>query len=248
MHWKTLHREFRAWRTIHPTPLLKAIKEQILKPLIPLRIKKWRRRLHGKNQPWENYSAINMDFAHRLNLIKEMNRQCYDPKFSLIGSTRRLRYMGIKPGRSMVGYRFQQAGSGFALEIRDPTMDLRVIEFCLAIPDDQYVRGGNDRFLIRRAMAGILPANVLTNRGRGLQASDIGKRLYQNSDQIKAVLKRVQQESRLANEFLDIKKMWDVLNSLEQGINPKASQYAHTILLRGLMAGLFLHCFETGGW
>jgi asparagine synthase (glutamine-hydrolysing) len=247
MRWLTLYREFRAWRTLHPTSLAKAIMNQIVKPLTPLTIKKWHRRLRDVKQPWESYSAINMDFANRLNLAKEMDKQGYDPMFSVIGSTRKLRYMGIKPGESMVGYRFQQTGSGFALEIRDPTMDRRVLEFCLAIPDHQYVREGNRRFLIRRAMDGILPPGVLLNRQRGMQATDIGKRLCQDSDQIKAALKRVQHESRLAKEFLDFKKMWDVLTGLEQEVNSQTSRYARTVLLRGLMTGLFLHDFETGG-
>jgi asparagine synthase (glutamine-hydrolysing) len=245
LRWPTLYREFRAWRTLQPTPLPKAIMNQIVKPLTPLTIKKWYRRLRDVKQPWENYSAINKDFARRIDLTKEMDKQGHDPVFSVIGSTRKLRYMGIKPAESMVGYRFQQTGSGFALEIRDPTMDRRVLEFCLAIPDHQYVREGNRRFLIRRAMDGMLPPSVLVNRQRGFQATDIGKRLSQDSNQIKAALKRVQQESRLAKEFLDFKKMWDVLTGLEQEINPQTSRYARTILLRGLMTGLFLHDFET---
>lgn len=247
MHWKTLYREFPAWRELNPTPLVKAIKEQIIKPLTPLVIKQWRRRLRGGNQPWERYSAINVDFARRINLTGEMEKQGHDPTFSPFAHSRRLRYMGIKPGRSMVGCRLQQNGSGFALDIRDPTMDRRVIEFCIAIPDHQYVREGNDRFLIRRAMVGILPPSVLMNRQRGLQATDIGIRLCKCARQIKAELQRIETESRLAREFLDIKKMWDVLINLEQQVSPVTSQPARTILLRGLMTGLFLAGYESGG-
>jgi asparagine synthase (glutamine-hydrolysing) len=246
MHWKTLYREFRAWRKLTPTPLVRAIKEQILKPLTPLVIKKWRRRLRGGNQPWENYSAINVDFAHRINITKEMDKQGHDPTFSPVANSRRLRYTGIKPGRSMVGCRLQQTGSGFALDIRDPTMDRRVIEFCLAIPDHQYVREGNGRFLIRRAMEGMLPPGVLHNRQRGLQATDIGIRLRKCARQIKAELQRIENESRLAREFLDIKKMWDVLINLEHQISPATLHSARTILLRGLMTGLFLVGYESG--
>ena len=246
IHWKTLYREFRAWRKLNPTSLLGAIKGQIIKPLIPLGIKKWRHRLCGGNQPWENYSAINMNFAHRINLSKEMDKQGHDPTFSPLADSRRLRYMGIKPGSSMVGCRLQQSGSGFALDIRDPTMDRRVMEFCLAIPDHQYVRDGNDRFLIRRAMQGMLPAGVLSNRQRGMQAGDIGVRLCRSSRQIKDTLKRIESQSRYVREFLDIKKIWNVLSGLEQEINPKNVRLAGVILLRGLMTGLFLESYESG--
>jgi asparagine synthase (glutamine-hydrolysing) len=246
LHWRTLYREFRAWRTIHPMSLLTAIKEQIVKPLVPLRLKHWRRRLRGRGQPWENYSAINIDFARRIDLMEMMIRQGHDPSFTPYADSRKNRYMGIKPGRSMVGCRLQQNGSGFGLELRDPTTDRRVLEFCLAIPDNQFVRNGQDRFLIRRAMAGILPHDVLWNMRRGQQATDIGVRICKHAGEIRTALKYIETDSRQAKEFLDIKKMRDVLVSLEQGVNPKNSRQAGTILLRGLMTGLFLLHFEKG--
>jgi len=56
---------------------------------------------------------------------------------------------------------------------RDPTNDLRVVRFCLSVPEDQYVRGGYGRSLIRRATAGLLPDDVrLNQRTRGVQGAD----------------------------------------------------------------------------
>jgi asparagine synthase (glutamine-hydrolysing) len=111
----------------------------------------------------------------------------------------------------MVGCRLQQNGSGFGLELRDPTTDRRVLEFCLAIPDNQYVRDGRDRFLIRRAMEGILPHDVLWNTRRGQQATDIGIRICKHAGEIRTALKYIETDSRQAKEILDIKKMRDVL-------------------------------------
>jgi asparagine synthase (glutamine-hydrolysing) len=246
MRWITLHREFRARRTARPTPLLRAIKEQVVKPLIPLTIKNRLRCLRGASQPWETDSPINMDFAHRIRLAKEMVKKGHDPFFGMTGGCRKLRLKGIRPGGSMVGCRLQQSGAGFALEIRDPTMDRRVLEFCLAIPDNQFIREGNGRFLIRRAMKGLLPEKVLLNRKRGLQAPDIAARLRQNSGQIREALTRIREESRLAAQFLDIKKMGDTLSTIEQGENLRAPRSTSTLILRGLMTGLFLCGFETG--
>lgn len=54
-----------------------------------------------------------------------------------------------------------------------PTNDLRVIKFCLSIPESQFVQNGFDRSLIRRATKGILPEKVrLNQRVRGIQGSD----------------------------------------------------------------------------
>ncbi|MEQ8154196.1 MAG: asparagine synthase-related protein [Clostridiaceae bacterium] len=61
---------------------------------------------------------------------------------------------------------------------RDPTRDKRVIEFCISLPSEQFVRDGNDRYLIRRAMKGILPDKIRLNIfTRGLQSADWIQRL-----------------------------------------------------------------------
>ena len=57
----------------------------------------------------------------------------------------------------------------FGVDMRDPTGDVRVAEFCLSLPEDQFRRAGVRRGLIRRAMADRLPAEVLASRPRALQ-------------------------------------------------------------------------------
>jgi asparagine synthase (glutamine-hydrolysing) len=69
-------------------------------------------------------------------------------------------------------------GLAHNLIIRDPTADRRVIEFCLSVPEEQYVRDGQERFLLRRAMAGILPDRVRLNETTyGRQSADGWQRL-----------------------------------------------------------------------
>ncbi|MFC0216449.1 asparagine synthase-related protein [Paenibacillus chartarius] len=56
---------------------------------------------------------------------------------------------------------------------RDPTNDLRVIRFCLSVPEDQYVMDGMDRALVRRATESYLPDTVrLNQRVQGIQGAD----------------------------------------------------------------------------
>jgi asparagine synthase (glutamine-hydrolysing) len=62
------------------------------------------------------------------------------------------------------------AAGGF--EIRCPAADLRVIDYCLSIPEDQFLRRGQRRWLIRRAMRGAVPDVTLDESRRGLQGSD----------------------------------------------------------------------------
>ena len=58
------------------------------------------------------------------------------------------------------------------IDERDPTADRRLVEFCLAVPDEQFRLGGIPSSLARRAMADRLPPPVLRQRARGLQSAD----------------------------------------------------------------------------
>ncbi|AXI10767.1 asparagine synthetase B [Oceanobacillus zhaokaii] len=61
---------------------------------------------------------------------------------------------------------------------RDPTNDLRVVRFCLSVPDSQYVQYGMDRALIRRSTKGILPDKVRLNHlYKGIQSADSIQRM-----------------------------------------------------------------------
>jgi asparagine synthase (glutamine-hydrolysing) len=53
-----------------------------------------------------------------------------------------------------------KASAAYSLEARYPFCDRRLMEFCLALPADQKLRGGWTRSILRRAMQGILPPEV----------------------------------------------------------------------------------------
>lgn len=56
---------------------------------------------------------------------------------------------------------------------RDPTNDLRVVKFCLSLPENQFVKNGVDRALIRHSTEGYLPSKVrLNQRIYGVQGVD----------------------------------------------------------------------------
>ncbi|WEJ98688.1 MAG: asparagine synthase-related protein [Candidatus Sphingomonas phytovorans] len=58
------------------------------------------------------------------------------------------------------------------IDLRDPTADRRLMEFCFAIPEEQFLNRGRKRWLLRRAMQGILPPELLAERRRGRQAAN----------------------------------------------------------------------------
>ena len=53
-----------------------------------------------------------------------------------------------------------RSAAAFAIEVRHPFMDKRLIEFCLSLPSEQKLYQGWSRIVMRRAMAEIIPEEV----------------------------------------------------------------------------------------
>ena len=172
-----------------------------------------------------------------------MRQSGHDPEFKLIVDQRKARYRIIKPGKSIIGFLWQESGAGYCLDVRDPTCDKRLMEFCLSIPDDQYVRNGRDRWLIRRAMKDLMPAIVLDEKRRGSQAADVGRRLLAHFDETEAALQRIER-SELAVRYLDLPLMRRTLSLARHNLDAKVTGDLGAIFFRGLMAGQFLMRFD----
>jgi asparagine synthase (glutamine-hydrolysing) len=163
----------------------------------------------------------------------------HDPTFALPADQRQCRLMIIRPGQEIVGSIWQGLGAGADLELRDPAYDRRIIELCLAIPDDQYHRDGRDRWLIRRAMHGYLPEELLWEQRRGLQAADLGHRLRASRSEVRDLLGELDR-CEAARAVLDLERMRRAARSLDGKVEAGQRVDHEQVLMRGLGAGLFL--------
>lgn len=124
---------------------------------------------------------------------------------------------------------------------RDPTGDPRVIRFCLSVPDEQFVQGGVDRSLVRRAAKDRLPDIVRMNiRQRGVQGADWIYRLLPQWKSIREELDALCADT-LASQYLNVPQIKISLRKL--GEQPKL-EYAFDldarIAIRSLIAYRFL--------
>lgn len=229
--WGAYLQEIAAWRKTNAIPLWRAIGSQVLKPFIPT---SWLNRYQAREH--DQFTPLNMALAR--SLASGYQREVMSPA-SALGALN----LFFRNGRA--GFTEAELGAAFGLDVRQPTMDKRLIEFCLGIPQDQYTRNGKNRLLIRRAMAGRMPESVLWSKCRGLQGADIGYRVRASNAEIEAALQKLE-TSPLAREFLNLPRMADVLQRAKHELNPTISGQIGMILLRGLMIGLFLQRFEDG--
>ncbi len=199
-------------------------------------------RLHKMN--WQG-SAIHPDLARRLDLARKYIENTGMPTNPADWHSPRLqRYSIIKPGSSIIGSIWAESSAAYSLEVRDATFDKRVMEFVIAMPDREFLGpDGYDRWLIRRAMQGLMPDEVRLNRRRGRQASDLGQRLLDSAAEVETALAQVE-ASELARQCLAVERMRNVWLALQSELNQKNTHAAVTILTRGLMAGLYLADLE----
>jgi len=113
--------------------------------------------------------------------------------------------------------------SGFGIDTRTPAFDRRVVEFCIGIPEDQYLRQGCDRWLIRRAMKGRLPNTVLYKKKYGAQAADWYPRLTRERTQIAEKVKHLTANIEVAS-VVDLQSLSAILDDWPEQQPPEYSQ------------------------
>jgi asparagine synthase (glutamine-hydrolysing) len=209
-----------------------------LRPLMAWRIQR---------QTWSG-ASIRSDFAQRVQLAQR-RAAAIGGDITLLESWRTprdKRYAIIQPDGSRVGDLWARQGAAAGLEVRDPTLDKRVMAYTLAVPDPIFDSSdGADRWMMRAAMAGLLPDEVRLNRKRGRQSADLAGRLLARRDEVEAALVAV--DAAPANAYVDAAKMRQAWAAVQAEATALATHRAGTILLRGLLAGLFLNRESSAG-
>ena len=116
-----------------------------------------------------------------------------------------------------------------------------MVEFCLTVPLEQFVRDGKLRSLARRAMAGRLPATTLDRPQRGRQSADwhvsmsaVRERMLKEIDRLES--------SPLPRRMLDLERMRRLVENWPTGGFEQLEVEGpyHAALTRGFSVGSFL--------
>jgi asparagine synthase (glutamine-hydrolysing) len=182
-----------------------------------------------------DYSILHPAIAARLDLeraaLRDLNRNSPDGRTML----RTLLEYGDIADTTVASQ------GGWQLDFRDPTFDRSVVEFCLTVPLEEFLRGGQLRSLARRAMAGRLPPSTLRRTKRGRQSAD----WYVNMAAVRgrmAAEVELLQRSPLASRMLDLARMRSLIeNWPSSGFERMDINRSHHIALTGgFSVGRFL--------
>jgi asparagine synthase (glutamine-hydrolysing) len=240
----TAYRQWRLYYRRTPYSRWAAVRKLFIEPLLPERLSHWADRRHHPNRiaAWQDHAAIRPDFADAMAVDDRAQQAGHDFLYRMRQDER------IK-GLDQVDYfgdwhAAEKAVTG--VEVRDPTADIDVISYCFAVPPEQFLAEGIDRSLIRRAMWGLLPETVLTNRLSGLQAADWHEKLGNQRGELARRIAELSQ-SALVRRIIDVARIEHAIKNWPSGgwHTAEVFQEYNLALTRGVACAQFLRWFEA---
>ena len=191
------------------------------------------------NAGMASYSAINPERLAALGIADEARARGLDPTYRPRRDPFAFRLWVLQ--RVDPGTGFKGTLGGWGVDHRDPTADRRLVELCLSLPDAAWISQGEPRALLRQAFGARLPAKVLAERRRGLQAVDWHEGLLAGRAAIASEIERVAMIPAVA-EAVDLPRLRALIADCpEEGWHrAEISAQYRLALLRGVAAGHFL--------
>ncbi|WEK01120.1 MAG: asparagine synthase-related protein [Candidatus Sphingomonas phytovorans] len=204
--WLRLARELKA--TQGDRSFARAFASQALLPFLPDPLyRRWARRHSASDDAASDSGALDSwcpldpDYAREMAVHDRARDMGHDISFRARRSSRAYRAAGFGNAMSEMGDIRQGLDLIHGIPSRDPTAYRPLVEFCMGIPDDQYLRGGKRRWLARRMLQGRIPDMVLNETRRGRQAADWAARIARDRgaliDELAALAKNPAMARRL---------------------------------------------------
>ncbi|MEZ4585792.1 MAG: asparagine synthase-related protein [Gemmatimonadales bacterium] len=221
------------------------LREQILAPLTPRWIAAAQQRLRGPQGAalWSSaYSAISPELARSTGVDRRARESGVVGLEAARAGELEYRAMALTAAADAPDLD-NAARAQFGIETRSPACDLRVVNYCLAIPGSQYLRNGVSRWLIRRAMRDRLPSEVVDRTTRGAQGADWAEWMVEMRDEFRTDLSRFEREESV-RRCLDLPRMRSLVEQWPERLGPAEEMAYHHLLLRGVTMGRFILWFE----
>lgn len=224
------------------------LKAHVLLPALPpkLRSALWRWRNLGQ-EPSTKYASIRSAFARSTGLSATLSKLGDDGLVLFEQDSRKLAIHHFEKQRIRTLETKRTIRAHYGIETRDPYSDIDVVEFCLAIPREQYLLGGMQRSLARRALADRLPAALLAERGHGRQNPEWFTRLNVQRESFASEIESLVNVP-LAAEMLDLprlQKLMDDWPADADAAEARRFEFA-SMLPRAIQTGRFIRWSEGG--
>jgi asparagine synthase (glutamine-hydrolysing) len=164
----SLSREVKGYSRNFGTSPWRIINKRVISPFIPEFMLGMMRAFRGETS--SKVTNLDREFVMRIGLDERLEKLEGD-RLKLIQTSRGDHWRHLTSGLLSVLLEIaDMAASAFFIEPRNPFFDKRLMEFCLAIPPEQKIRRGWTRWIMRRALKGILPEEVRCRGGKSTLA------------------------------------------------------------------------------
>ncbi len=220
---------YKGIKTLLPMPPgINALKQKILKPALRNLID-YRFFSKGLEDSFINTNLID-EYGIKKDVL--MNRTSHETIFR--SAQEEILCLMHRANRSQLSH----VGTNLKIDILDPTRDIRILEHCLAIPNQFYFNEkGENKQVIRKMMTGRLPDMVLQEKRKGMQASDIFFRVLAEIDRVEEYYQHFAKNPTF-RYFVDTPKLAKNIGLVkEQKLN---NNVIINNILVALMLGVFL--------
>ncbi|WP_371348208.1 asparagine synthetase B [Ancylobacter sp. IITR112] len=223
-----------------------------LGPYLPRFILEWQGAVPVASTDPFIHTALAADFRHAIDLDAIARERGWDLSYRPWADGKAMRIAVLNRVDQGAVHHASLARHG--IDTRDPTADRRLVDFCLALPEQHFIHEGRTSSLLRDAMAGLMPAAHLAQRRRGYQAADWYEGVVASRDTLLAEITRLE-SSPLASRALDLPRLRALAAALPDPSTPpdqlnmltRANEQSHRLaLLRGLSVGRFIRRVEGG--
>ena len=202
LQWRRLWTELEA--TKGKTSRARNFLSRVIRPLIPTDV--WhaiqRVRRGEVMDPFGAWCPLNLEWAAEMNVVERAKELDHDVSYrNQPRSTREWRSWMINRAANEAGDLDLTFDTLYGLRTSDPTAYRPLVEFCLSIPDDQYLRNGQYRWLAKRMLRGLVPDVVLDEKRIGRQGADWHLRLGRRRDMLKRELEALEADPAMARRF-----------------------------------------------
>lgn len=208
-------------------------------PFLPPVLWQWLSELRGIKWDIAQYTAINPERLVQLDLARIAKERDLDFGYRPRNDgfdTRLWVLRRVNSGNTQKGNL-----AGWGIDERDPTADRRLVEYCLSVPMEQYLRQGQTRSLGTRALVDRLPQAALVEPRKGYQAVDWHEGLSAARAEVAEELERLA-TCPPAAQALDIGRLRKLVADWPTSgwHQPKVITPYRLALLRGASLGHFL--------